>query len=362
MRACYFGSYNPNYSRNRVIIKGLRKNGVDVLECNDYFSRVYMPPLFPLRSLNRAIRLIKKHRGLDYDVMVVGYLGQPLIRLAKMITRKPIVFDAYLSLYEMEVVDRRQVSSNSYKAVRLYYYDKFSCELADIVLLDTNQHINYFCERFGLERNKFRRIFVGSDDEVFYPRQLKRDNSNFLVMFWGSFIPLQGVKYIVMAAKLLENYKDIKFEIIGSGQTYDEVRRLAERLKISNISFFPEWIPYDELPNYVARADVCLGIFGDTEKAKRVIPNKAYESLAMRKPLITGDSPAAREVLKDEKNCVLCEMADPQAIRRSILMLKEDEKLRKKIAENGYDLFKMRFSPEVIGKELKTFIMKLMYK
>ena len=34
MTICYFGIYNPNHSRNRLNIKGLRQNGVTVLECN----------------------------------------------------------------------------------------------------------------------------------------------------------------------------------------------------------------------------------------------------------------------------------------------------------------------------------------
>jgi hypothetical protein len=34
MTILYFGNYNPNYSRNRVLIRGLRENGVKVVECN----------------------------------------------------------------------------------------------------------------------------------------------------------------------------------------------------------------------------------------------------------------------------------------------------------------------------------------
>ncbi len=32
MRICYFGCYDPDYPRNRVILKGLRKVGVDLAE------------------------------------------------------------------------------------------------------------------------------------------------------------------------------------------------------------------------------------------------------------------------------------------------------------------------------------------
>ena len=35
MRILYFGSYDSDYARNRVLIKGLRVQEVDVIECRD---------------------------------------------------------------------------------------------------------------------------------------------------------------------------------------------------------------------------------------------------------------------------------------------------------------------------------------
>lgn len=352
MKVCYLGPYDPGYSRNRVILKGLKKNGVEVIECNS-------------RSCNRFldyINIFKKLLKLRYNVIMVGargkYYGQPLMPIISRITRKLIVFDAILTLYETQVVDRRNVDRGSFKAKFLYHLDNSALHNANLVLSDTNAHSKYYSSFYGVEFNKFRRVLVGSDDEVFYPRP-NNENDCFLVMFWGGFIPLQGVQYIIQAAKLLENENDIKFEIRGFGQTYNEVLELSKSLKIKNVTFVSNWIPYEALPNHIAKADVCLGIFGGTEKAKRVIPNKTVEALAMKKPLITGNSPAAREILKDGENCILVPMANPKALAEAILILKEDKKLRDKIAENGYRLFKERFTPKAIGKGLKSILEEL---
>ena len=32
---CFFGNYKPEYSRNRVLIRGLEENGVTVMQCHD---------------------------------------------------------------------------------------------------------------------------------------------------------------------------------------------------------------------------------------------------------------------------------------------------------------------------------------
>lgn len=347
MRVLYFGSYVRSYPRNRIIMKGLRENGVVVDEFNYFSSHVR---LFP--------RLVKGYSS-NYDAMIVGFPGHSNIPLARLLTkfsRKPLVFDAFLSVYDSAVFDRRTLKAESLKSKRYFYRDKFACMMSDIVLLDTNEHINYFHEEFGIENEKFRRVFVGTDDEIFYPMENIKNSDTFIITFQGTFIPLQGIQYIIKAAKLLENDKDIKIEILGSGQTYNSILNLSSKLKICNV-VFKERVPYNELPNFIARGDVCLGIFGDTSKAKKVIPNKVYETLAMKKPLITGNTPAIKEAgIINRKHALLVEMANPEAITNAILELKEDINQRESIAEKGYELFKENFTPKIIGQEVKEIL------
>jgi glycosyltransferase involved in cell wall biosynthesis len=356
MIVCYLGPYDPKNGRNRVILKGLMENGVKLIECNAYSSN----------RIIDYIRLLRKHVGLSYDVVMLGargeYYGQPLVPFVKSMTKKPLVFDAMLTLHETNVIDRKLVNKGSVKAKLWYFLDYKALNNASLVLSDTYTHAKYYSHFYNVEFNKFGRVLVGSDDEIFYPRVEEKESDYFLVMFWGGFIPLQGVKYIIRAAKLLESYKNVKFELRGFGQTYDEALDLSRSLEVKNVTFVSNWVSYDKLPNYIAKADLCLGIFGETEKAQRVIPTKAADALAMRKPLITGDSPAAREILKDRENCMLVPMANPKALAEAILTLKEDDELREKIAENGYRLFKEKLSPKAIGKDLKLILTEIVEK
>lgn len=344
LRVLCFGSYNPRYPRSRVIIKGLTKNNVDVIECNDQ-SKMWL----------KYLGLFKKYKS-DHDVTIVCHPGHLDVPLAKVLTKlsiKPLVFDAFISLYDTNVFDRKLVKEGSIKSKFYFYADKLACILSDLILSDTKEHIKYFYKTFGIEKEKFRRVFIGADDDVFYPRKIQREEDSFVVAFHGSFIPLQGIQYIVKAARLLEDKKDIKFEILGGGQTYPRIIALCKRLNVKNI-LFKKPVKYEEVPNFVARGDVCLGIFGDTAKARRVISNKVFEILAMQKPLITGDTLAIREGgIINRKHALLVEMAKPKAIANAILELKVDEKLRRSIAKNGYALFRENFTPKVIGATLK---------
>lgn len=351
MKVLRFGSYDPNYPRNRIIVEGLRKNGVKVIECND-LSEIWL----------RYPNLIRKYTS-KYDVMFVchpGYTSVPLARILTKLSAKPLIFDAFISLYDTNVFDRKLTKEDSLKSKFYFYLDKFACMLSDVVLLDTNEHINYFHRTFDIDKEKFRRIFIGADDAIFYPREIERKKDTFNITFHGTFIPLQGIQYIVKAAKLLEDHKEIKFELLGSGQTYTKIINLSQKLNAKNI-VFQKPVNYEKVPYFIARGDVCLGIFGDTAKAKRVIPNKVFEILAMKKPLITGASPAIREAgIVNRKNALLVEMANPTAIADGILELKKDKKLRNNIAKRGYELFKKNFIPKIIGRHLKRVLEEVM--
>jgi len=248
------------------------------------------------------------------------------------------------------VYDRRLARPRSLRAIYYWLLDWLSCKLADKILLDTNANIEYFVKTFKINRSKFLRVFVGSDNEVFYPLEQKFEYDYFLVHFHGCYIPLQGIEYIIRAAKILEK-ENMKFNLIGRGQTYENIRRLVEELKVENINFIDS-VPYEELKNYIAEANICLGIFGTTEKAQRVIPNKVYEYLAMGCPVITGDSPAVRELFNDQQEMVFCKMGDADNLAKKILELKDNSQLRNTIAKNGYNKFINNLTPKILGEQL----------
>ena len=340
--------------RSRIMIKGLKRNGVNVIDVRSRASNAPLSLLDRARMLKDGLNALR-----EADVILVGWPAWKAIYPAKVLSKllgKPVIADAFVSLYDTEVFDRGNVRSGSIKALQLYLEDKALCELADHVLLDTEEHIKYFSETFHVPHKKFSAIYVGSDDDYFYPREEVEDNT-FLVTFHGSFIPLHGIEHIIRAMKLLEAHDDIRCEILGSGQTYGYVSELAKALRLRNVIFHRKFLKYEELPSFIAKADVCLGIFGVTPKARRVVPTKVYDILAMKKPLITGGTPAIREAgIVDRRHALLVELGNPRALADAILELKDDERLRRRIAEGGYALFKEKFTPKAIGERLKNIL------
>ena len=337
MKICYFGIYNPDYARNRVILKGLKDNNIEVIQCQSN-----------LTGMRKYFDLIKKHWRIrhNYDLMIVGFPGHQMILLAKLLTKKPIVFDVFLSLYDSMVLDRQIYSIGSFRARYCLFLDKFSVKLAKVVILDTQKYIDYFVEHLNLPREKFVRLFVGADDSVMYPQSAKNLTGKFLVHFHGNFIPLQGVEYVIKAAKILEK-ESVIFNVIGGGQEYKKVKKIADNLAVKNVNFITA-VSYEKLAEYINQADLCLGIFGQTEKTQRVVPNKVYEAVACHKPIITSRTDAIIELFIDGRNILLCNPADEEDLVLKIIKLKNNPELRTEIAQAGYELFKSKLTPAIL--------------
>jgi glycosyltransferase involved in cell wall biosynthesis len=230
-----------------------------------------------------------------------------------------VVWDAFLSLYNTVVEDRRLLARHNPLAWILRTWERLACRAAHLVVLDTQAHGRYFAETFGIAPRKIKAVFVGAEPAAFSPGTVtaKSIEQPPTVLFYGQFIPLHGIDTVVRAAKLTEG-DGIRWQIVGTGQEAGRVRDLVQQLAPANLEWI-EWIPYTRLIEALRSADVCLGIFGATDKAARVIPNKAFQILMSGRPLITRDSPAIRELLAPEMPGVwLVPPADPGALADAV--------------------------------------------
>ncbi len=377
-RICFFGTYERNYLRNRTLVEGLTRAGWQVQECHVPLwekERDKTGAYLGLCSLVlRAVELKLAYLRLllkyvltvgNYDIMVVGYIGHFDMPLAWLLTRLPrrrLVFSPLISLYDTLVDDRRSFADDTIMSRFLRRLDRWTCARADLVLLDTEAHIVYFMDTFGLPRHRFARVFVGaveSDPVESVDDRQSIENEEFQVVFIGKFTPLHGLPHMMEAARRLRDEPDIVFHFIGSGQLSDEMHETARRLALDNVRF-TEWIPYEMIPRYLQGAGVCLGIFGTSDKAARVIPGKVFIALSMAKAVITADSPAIRELLTDGESAVLCRRGDPEALATAIRGLYEDRELLGRIAEGGRRVFRDHASTEQVGRSASIALEKLM--
>lgn len=346
---CVFGFDESNEGgRTWAIRTGLAENGAIVKSCRTDVKGFFA----------KWRDLYRKWNGLEGNIhaVYVVFMGSYLMPLAWYLARRRgsrIILDMLISQYDTEVGDRRRLSRFSPRAWFLWLVDFFACFLADAIVVDTFAHKNFFVAHFFVDPKNIIVAPIGCRSDLFTPSPAAREfGSELIVEFHGTFIPLQGIEHIVEAAKILQDRGEhVRFVLVGTGQTFAETERLVKELCLTNVDLVGRKSPKD-IPRYVAEGDVCLGIFGATDKALRVIPNKLYECLSAGRPTITERSPAALEVLRDREEVCMVDPANPQDLAEKILELKNDLALRAHLGKRARAISLERFSPLAIARPL----------
>ncbi len=349
----YFGTYERDYPRNAQVISCLRRAGVEVRERHE---RVWDGRRDGWRAGTRdAIRLAAAEARLlrapreRFDVVIVGYPGHfdlPAARRAA--CGAPVVFNPLVSLEDTFVADRGRFRPGSPAARALAFVDRRALRSADLVVCDTRAHADHLAALAGLDPSRVAVCLVGAEERLFTPGWTRQEP--FTCLFVGKLIPLHGLETILAAAR---SAPEVPFRIVGSGQLGS---LLAEAP--ANVEHVP-WVEYELLPAELHRAGCALGVFGTSEKAGRVIPNKAFQALACGTPLVTADTPGARELLVDGESALLVPPGDPEALAEAVRRLAADPGLAERLSAGGLAAYREHASEDVLGLRWRTLLEEL---
>ena len=330
------------------MISCLRSAGVDVLEHHvsvweRHEHKWQAGSAAAARLALAELRLLRRPHA-AFDALIVGYPGHLDLAAARRAARgRPIVFNPLVSLADTLVSDRGRFRPGGGAARMLAAIDRWAFRAADLVVADTGANAEWLSRQTGTGRIEV--CFVGAEERVFRPEWRPADR--FTALFVGKLIPLHGVETILAAAQLAP---EIQFRVVGTGQL-DHL--LQDRP--ANLEHVP-WIDYERLPVALHRASCALGIFGTSGKAGRVIPNKAFQALACGTPLVTADTPAARELLHDGESALLVPPGDPQGLAEGLRRLAADRALLERLSAGGLAAYRARASEELLGARWRELI------
>jgi glycosyltransferase involved in cell wall biosynthesis len=334
------------------VISCLRSAGIEVQEehvavWDDLREGWAAGPGRALRLIAAEAQLFTRHPH-DVDALVIGYPGHFDLPAARRAARgRPIVFNPLVSLADTLVGDRGRFRPGSLAARVLERIDRHAFRSADLVVADTEAHARFLGDLAG--RTDVAVCFVGAEERLFRPGW--QPPETFRALFVGKLIPLQGVETILAAAGAAP---EIEFRVVGSGQLE---AMLADRP--ANIEHVP-WVDYEQLPGELHSAGCALGIFGTTAKAQRVIPNKAFQALACGVPLVTADTPAARELLEDGDSALLVPPGNAEALAGAVRVLATDRQLAQRIGAGGRAAYERAASEAVLGRRWRDLIEQLL--
>lgn len=364
LRVCFFGTYRANYSRNQIMINGLRAQGATVHECHaslwrgiedrvDQASGGWRSPSFWWRVLKTYWALVRKHRqSPEYDVMLIGYPGQFDTFLGRLLSwwrRKSMALDHYMSLY-LIAEERGLVTKSPFTGKLILWLETLGLHLPDLIISDTREYVQYHCRTYRLAPERFKLVPAGADDRLFYPRpHLQPPSDYFRVIYYGTFIRNHGVPHMLAAIARLKSHAHIRFDFYGEGPEAAEARTLARELDLENVTFHG-WIEKEDLPLELAQSHLCFGAFGQTRQSRMTVQNKIWEAAAMKRPIVSGDAPAVREALQDREEIYLVERDDPQALAEAIEYLAAHPQVCERLANRAHQRFLAGNTIAAIGR------------
>ena len=310
-----WGTYDLGKPRVRILLRGLAEAGAETIHMHGpvWLGIEDKSQIRKLRIWLRIALLVARH----YPMLIFKYLRAPKHRFVLLpylstldvlllwpfakLRGARLVWDVFVPLYGGLVQDRAVVTDGSLPARLIYAVEALAARLADYCFLDTQAHADYFASLYGLDPSRVGAVPVGVEPEAFpfspmgelEPSSATRP---IRVLFYGQFIPLHGTATILQAAQMAKTTGlNIEWTVIGTGQEAPAFGSALSEAGLEQVNWI-RWAAYDQLKGYIKDADICLGIFGDTGKADRVIPNKVYQIIASGKPLVTRESAALREL------------------------------------------------------------------
>jgi len=304
----WWGRFDAEYSRNRILRLLLAELGYQVHD--------FQPKVSALGSLEALFTRLP-----EVDAVWVPCFRQRDFCSAYRFSQKrkiPLIFDPLISSWDKAVFERKKFAEDDRRSHDLKRWEESFFNRSDLILADTDLHAGFFIKSLGAAPQKTFVVPVGAEEDVFTRQAPSIGSSGTEVLFYGSFIHLQGPTVIAEAAKLVPN---IEFTFLGDGPLKGRCREITNGL--ANVRF-EEWIPYETLPGRIGRADILLGVFGDSLKAGRVIPNKVYQALACGRPVITRFSEAFPKALqKDQPGLRFVPPSSPEKLAEVIVELAE---------------------------------------
>ncbi len=338
----WWGRFDDNYSRNRILRFLLTEHG--------YTLRDFKPK----SSLVGSVQALFQDFGKVDAVWVPCFRQNDFQAAAKFAYKNtiPLIFDPLISAWDKAVFERKKIKQHSRQATQLLKKEQKLFSSADLVLADTTLHADFFVNCLNSSKKATCVVPVGAEEQLFTLQPFKFANP-LEVLFYGSFINLQGPETIVRAAALLP---DIHFTLLGSGTLKQKCMAMAQNL--NNVKF-EDWIAYEELPARIGKAHLLLGIFGDSPKPGRVIPNKVYQSLACGRAVITRESKAYPDSLVSSKGLYFVPPANPEALANTIRMVLNKGRNLEQKGKNARNIYQQFFSYNVIRKALKHSLQKV---
>ncbi len=197
----------------------------------------------------------------------------------------------------------------------------------------------------------------GSDISFFYKPNISKTRNElgwekkFIILYAGAHGMSNDLGVVLQCAKLLSDNTDIHFVLLGDGKEKQNLVKEAAQLNLANLSFMDP-IPKIKVPEILSTVDACIAILKPIEMYKTTYPNKVFDYMAARKPIILAIDGVIREVIEKSGCGIFSIPGDPRALADSCLFLYNNQDTAISMGNKGYEYLIVNFDREKIAQDL----------
>ena len=208
-------------------------------------------------------------------------------------------------------------------------------------------------ENFKIPSGKTTLVLNVPDESVFNLEPVYRDDPDhdFCITIVSSILQRYGLQTMLQAVPLLlKEIPNLKVHIIGGGDFFPHMKKMAEEMGIEEYLNCTDIIPYEQVSKYIAMADICVAPMLDDVGT----PNKVLEYIAMGKPTISTDLPGLK-ALFDDNTIVYYHPGDKHELADRILELYQNPEKRTALSISAKELYRQYHWPIMKQAYLKVY-------
>ena len=204
---------------------------------------------------------------------------------------------------------------------------------------------------------EYRVIPNGVDPERFGPDKPSAEGLNdgrLNVLFVGRPDPRKGLEHLIRAMGIVRanSRSPVRLVVVGDGPRRRHYEAMVTNLPPGSVVFTGS-VSQEALPGYFSGAHVFCSPATMNESFGIVL----LEAMASAVPVVASDIPGYRSVVSHGQDGLLCRPADPQEMARAILLLLNDDALRREMGARGREKA-LRFSWSRIAREIESYYLE----
>jgi glycosyltransferase involved in cell wall biosynthesis len=238
---------------------------------------------------------------------------------------------------------------------------EFAKQFMDGITMITPKMRDDLSTRFGIPPEGIGVWESGVNVEKFQAARSHRNElgwaDKFVVLYHGTLSPNRGLQATVAAfAELRPEYPDVLLCLLGAGAAKAELEALVRQLGLEQVVVIHPPVPYAEIPDHIASADVGIIPLPDIEWWNTSSPLKLMEYLAVGKPVIVSRIAAHTAVLRECECAFYLQYVSPVSIAEGILHFYQRKQDLARWGNMGRDLVRERFSWKRQAERLLDYI------